>query len=84
MNQVKLYLYSGFDLCVLIIATLADIDVEIRILLGMVGIIVAILTAVKIVQQIRKDRIENKIKTLDLKLKEEEVRRFFENKHKKK
>jgi hypothetical protein len=46
-----------------------------------IGIAIGIITVVKGVQDFLKNRIERKMKILDLKKKEEETRRFFETKY---
>jgi hypothetical protein len=45
------------------------------------GVIVGIITIVKGIQDFLKNRIEIKNKALDLKRKDEEIRRFFEQKY---
>lgn len=75
---LKLYASAFADLALILIATLSDFDVEIRIVTGCAGVILAILTSIKFVQDIKNKRIDGKLKRLDLLKKEEEFRRFME------
>lgn len=45
------------------------------------GIVIAVLTAIKLYQDITSRTIDNKLKQLDLRKKDEEVRRMFEEKY---
>jgi hypothetical protein len=46
-----------------------------------IGILIGVITVIKGVQDFLKNRLDRKMKALDLKRKEEEVRRFFESKY---
>jgi hypothetical protein len=62
MNTVKLYLSAGFDLALIIVATLAEIDMEIRIVAGAVGVVFGIIKSVKMIKVIylKREKIKNK------------------------
>lgn len=81
MSHVKLYLQCIFDIGVLLFASLADVDRDIRIAVGSVGIVLSVLTCIKVYQQVKQNALDNKIKKIDLRMKEEEARRYFERKH---
>lgn len=72
MTNIKIYVQSFIDLCLLLVATLADLDMKIRIVTGLVGIVLSVMTCIKIGQQIRRNAIDNKIKLLELKQKQAE------------
>jgi hypothetical protein len=83
MNTLKLYLSAGFDLALIIVATLAEIDLEIRIVAGAVGVVLGILTSIKFIQDIKIKREDLKIKSMERKQKEfdfeERIRKRYEN-----
>jgi len=76
-----IYTQSAFDLCLLLFASLADIEIEIRIIVGLVGIGLSILTAIKIIGEIRRNQVDMRIKAELLKREQEATRRFFEDKY---
>ncbi len=78
----KLYLSALAEISLVIIAAIADIDLHLRIVTGAAGIILAILTGIKFVQDIKRNRFELKLKKLELEKKDEEFRRYMEEKHK--
>lgn len=78
----KLYLSALAEISLVIIAAIADIDLYLRIVTGAAGIILAILTGIKFVQDIKRNRFELKLKKLELQKLDEEFRRYMEEKHK--
>lgn len=78
MTSLKLYISAFADIALILIATLADLDLEIRIVTGLAGFVLAILTSVKFIHDIRNQRIDGKIKRLELSKKEEEFKRYME------
>jgi hypothetical protein len=81
MKSQKLYVISFLETVILGFVSLADLDIYLRIAAGFVGIALSILTGLKIYQQIMKDRIQTDILHSERRIKEEEERRFFENKY---
>lgn len=81
MNTVKLYLSAVADLAIILIAALADFDMPLRILTGCAGMVLAVLTSIKFIHDIRLKRKDSKLKDIELKRKEEEFRRFMEKKY---
>lgn len=79
--KLELYLSSIFSSAVLLFLSLADIDVLTRIITGAVGALAGILTIIRVIQRLRTGATEDKIRKLDMKMKEEEVRRYFETKY---
>jgi hypothetical protein len=80
-EKLFLYMQSAFELCLLLFASLADIEVEIRIVVGLVGIVLSVLTVVKLFGEIRRNNMEYKIRSEILKREQESTRRFFEDKY---
>lgn len=80
-EKVILYMQSAFEFCLLLFASLADIEVEIRIVVGLVGIALSMLTLVKLASEIKRNNIDNQIRSEHLKREQEATRRFFEDKY---
>lgn len=80
-EKVILYMQSAIELVLLFFASLADIEAEIRIVVGLVGIALSTLTVVKLVGEIRRTSIDNKIRSEMLKREQESTRRMFEEKY---
>jgi hypothetical protein len=80
--NLKLYLSSLLDVAILMVASLADLEMEIRVAVALVGVVLSIMTGIKLVQQIRHNAMENRIKEIELRRKEEEDRLYFEQLHK--
>ncbi len=78
MTETKIYVQSLLDICLLLFATLADIDMEIRITTGLVGIALALMTCVKLGLQIKGNAMDNKIKRIELKRKQAADEQDFE------
>lgn len=66
MNQVKLYLNALFDIILILIATLSEVDLIIRIVAGVIGIILGILTSIKFWQDIQLKKVELRRKEFEL------------------
>lgn len=82
MQQLKTYLAITVDFLLLGYASLAEIDAELRIVVIFVGLVLTVFTIVKVYYQIEEKKINNRFRRAELKEKEEQVRRFFEDKHK--
>lgn len=65
-NVSKLYLNALLDVMLIMIATLSNLDLQIRIGAGIVGILLGLLTCVKFIQDIRLKYIETKRKKVEL------------------
>lgn len=70
--RVNIYLESIFNMVVLLFATLADLDIFIRVVAGLLGCVLALFTIIKLFFQIKAARAESKIKEIEAKQKEEE------------
>ncbi len=81
IKDLKLYTTVIADIFMLGVASLSEIDMEMRILVGFIGVIVAILTCRKLIIQTRRLHLENKILKSDLRIQEERERLFFEQRH---
>jgi hypothetical protein len=81
VQKGKYYIIAGIDLFILQIHRWESLDENLRTGSLIIGILVGIATLVKFIQDIRKNRIESKLKELDLQRKQEETRRFFEEKY---
>ena len=80
-EKVILYMQSAIEFCLLLFASVADIEAEIRIVVGLVGIALSSLTLVKLVGEVRRTSIDNKIRSEILKREQESTRRMFEEKY---
>lgn len=81
MSTVKLYASAVLDMMLILMATLADLDLEIRIAVGLAGLVLSVLTCIKFVHDIKLKRIDGKLKKLELDRKEEDFRRYMQAKH---
>lgn len=81
IQKAGVYVQSAIETTALLYLSLADIDAFTRVVAGVVGVLLGLLTAVKILQRIRSNHVQYLRDRLDLKMKDEEVRRFFENKY---
>ena len=83
MNNVKLYLTAVADIGLILLATLAEIDLEIRIIAGVIGILIGVLTAIKFIQDISIKREDLRLKKMERKEKEIElearIKKHYEN-----
>lgn len=83
MNNVKLYLTAVADIGLILLATLAEIDLEIRIIAGVIGILIGVLTAIKFIQDISIKREDLRLKKMERKEKEieleERIKKHYEN-----
>jgi hypothetical protein len=77
-EKLFLYMQSACELALLLFASLADIELEIRVVVGLVGIALSVLTFVKLIGEIKRNSIDNKIKLEMLKREQEATRRYFE------
>jgi hypothetical protein len=85
MHNVKYYVIATLDIIFLqIIHDWTWIDESLKRASLFLGIVVGIITAIKGVQDFLKNRQDRKLKQMDIKIKEEEVRRFFETKYSRK
>jgi hypothetical protein len=80
-EKVILYMQSTFEFCLLLFASLADIELEIRIVVGLVGVALSVMTLVKLYSEVKRNNIDNKIRAEHLKREQESTRRFFEEKY---
>lgn len=78
MQQLRTYLNIAIDLIILGFASLAEVDAELRVIAIAVGLILTVFTIVKVYHQIQEKKINNAFRKVELKEKEEQVRRFFE------
>jgi hypothetical protein len=81
--NIKLYLTALADIGLILLATLAEIDLEIRIIAGVIGILIGVLTAIKFIQDIsikredlRLKKMQRKEKEIDL---EARIKKHYEN-----
>lgn len=81
LHRVKIIIQVSLELIMLGLLSLAEMDAWIRVLAGIAGIIVAALTVVTMTQKIMLWKSEYAMKKLELKEKEEKVRRYFEEKY---
>jgi hypothetical protein len=81
MHRVKTILQVSLELVMLGLLSLAEMDAWIRVLAGIAGLIVAVMTVISLSQKIRLWRTEYEFKKLELKEKQEKVRRYFEEKY---
>jgi hypothetical protein len=81
MRELKTYGVLLADLSMFLISSLSNLDLEIRIVSGACAVIVMVLTGIKVIQQIKKERLQNELLKWTVKMEEEKVRRFFEEKH---
>lgn len=81
--NIKLYLTALADIGLILLATLAEIDLEIRIIAGSIGIVIGILTAIKFYFDISIKREERLMKRMQRKEKEieleERIKKHYEN-----
>ena len=78
---MRLYLTALADLFILGISLMADIDPVLRTAGLLVGVLVGVLTFLKMLQALKTGATERKLKKLELQKKEEEIRRYFQEKH---
>ena len=82
--NIKLYLTALADIGLILLATLAEIDLEIRIIAGSIGIVIGILTAIKFIQDISIKREDLRLKKMERKEKEivleERIKKHYETK----
>lgn len=79
--QFKSTLFDGVVSAVLLAISIVDIDVWLRMTVAGLGAIVGVLTLINNIQRMRINAIDRKIKKLDMKMKEESIRRYFETKY---
>lgn len=80
-HRLKIIIQVSLELVMLGLLSLAEMDAWIRVLAGIAGIIVAVLTVVTLTQKIMLWKSEYALKKLELKEKEEKVRRYFEERY---
>lgn len=81
IQNVKLYLGAVFTEVFLVqISSWDFVDESLKRLSITAGIVVAVFTAIKIYQDISIRHLDSKMKRLEIRKKEEEERRFFEQK----
>jgi hypothetical protein len=80
-EKLFLYMQSACELALLLFAGIADIEADIRIVVGLIGIALAILTLIKLSGEIKRNKIDNQIRAEHLKREQEATRRFFEDKY---
>lgn len=82
--NIKLYLTALADIGLILLATLAEIDLEIRIIAGSIGIVIGVLTAIKFIQDISIKREDLRLKKMERKEKEivleERIKKHYETK----
>lgn len=81
MIRIKLYAQAAIEGTILAWITLADVDAFIRVSAGSVTLVLTLLTIYKVLQRIRTGKIEYEQKKLELQMKQEQVRRYFEQKY---
>lgn len=81
LSRLKLHFVALWDVALLAAVTLGDVDSLTRVVAGIVGIIVGIVTVIRLWSKYRNDRTDQKIKNIDLEIKEEQRRRFFQEKY---
>jgi hypothetical protein len=81
LQRLKYYLIAGADLIILQIHRFDFFDESIKRGSLIVGFLVGIVTLIKFIQDIIKNSKDNKLKDLEIRRKEEETRRFFEQKY---
>lgn len=79
--QIKSFLSDGAVSVGLLFVSLTEIDLWIRISSGVIGASVGIVTLLSIIQRMQINAIDRKIKKLDMKMREEKTRRYFESKY---
>jgi hypothetical protein len=79
--QIKSTLYDGAVSAGLLAISLVDIDVWLRMVAAIIGAIVGVLTLINNIQRMRINALDRKLKKLDVKMKEENIRRYFETKY---
>jgi hypothetical protein len=84
-QEVKFYLIACLDIVILQIHNLEWVDENVKRASMIIGLLVGVLTAIKftldIISKLHDDYMKKQIKKLELKKKQEEIRRFFEHKH---
>jgi choline-glycine betaine transporter len=81
LKQFGTYYTAAIDVVVLAWASLADIDTGTRLIAALVGLVVGVLTCVRLIQKLKVGKDEAAITKLNRKQKEEEVRRYFQIKY---
>jgi hypothetical protein len=79
--KLKLYLQSACETAILIFLSIADIDAFARVTVSIIVVPLTLLTGYKVIQRIMTNKIQYKREKLELKMREEEVRRYFEQKY---
>ena len=79
MNH-KLYAVSIADIALIGFSIFAEIEFELRVVGLLIGLVVGVLTVLKLVTDLKIRRIEHKMKNIELRRKEEEERLFFQEK----
>lgn len=82
IKEVKYYVLGIVDVILLQLHNLEFLDETLKTASLVVGLIVGILTAIKFYFDLIRGKKEDRLKDLELQKKQEEVRRFFEDKYK--
>ena len=81
MSTAKLYLSALADIGIILLAVLADFELHVRLITGVAGIVLAILTSIKFYHDIRQKRLDVRKKRIELQRAEEDFRRYMEKKY---
>lgn len=78
VQKIKLQLVALADFAALFVINVAELDVVARIVASVICTLVGIATFIRLVSKFRVDAMERRLKRLDLQMREEEVRKYFE------
>lgn len=81
MQNLKTYFHIVLDITILLFGSIAELDAEIRVGVLTLGGVLTLVTIFKVYQQVVELKLSNRDKKIDLKVKEEKARRFFEERY---